>query len=109
MNKAFVDAWTAKEGSAPYYVEADNYMAAQILFQAVKKAKSVDPAKVKAAMNGLSFDSIVGQVSMGKDHQLVRPSYVGQVVDNSGTLGWKVVAEADGATIQPAPNPACKA
>ena len=49
--------------------------------QAVKKAKSVDPAKVKAAMNGLSFDSIAGQVTMGKDHQLVRPSYVGQVVD----------------------------
>jgi ABC-type branched-subunit amino acid transport system substrate-binding protein len=109
MNKAFVSSWTTKEGSAPYYVEADNYMAAQVLFQAVKKANSVDPAKVKAAMNGLSFDSIVGQVSMGKDHQLVRPSYVGQVVDKSGTLGWKVVAEADGAKTQPAPDPACKA
>jgi len=34
------------------------------------------------AMNGLSFDSIAGKVTMGKDHQLVRPSYVGQVVED---------------------------
>jgi ABC-type branched-subunit amino acid transport system substrate-binding protein len=109
VNKAFVDAWTAKEGSPPYYVEADNYLAAQVLFQAVKKADSVDPAKVKAAMNGLSFDSIAGQVTMGKDHQLVRPSYVGQVVEDGDALGWKVVAEADGSKTRPAPDAACKA
>ena len=109
MNKAFVDAWTAKEGSAPYYVEADNYLGAQMLFEAVKKADSVDPAKVKAAMNGLSFDSIAGQVTMGKDHQLLRPSYVGQIVKDGDALGWKVVAEADGSKTRPTPDPACKA
>jgi branched-chain amino acid transport system substrate-binding protein len=109
MNKAFVDSWTAKEGSPPYYVEADNYLGAQVLFQAVMKAKSVDPAKVKAALNGLSFDSIVGNVSMGADHQLVRPSYVGQVVKKGDALGWKVVAKADGSQTQPGPNPDCKA
>jgi branched-chain amino acid transport system substrate-binding protein len=109
INKAFVDAWTAKEGSPPYYVEADNYLAAQVLFEAVKKADSVDPAKVKAAMNGLSFDSIAGPVTMGKDHQLVRPSYVGQVVEDGDALGWKVVAEADGSKTRPAPDAACKA
>jgi branched-chain amino acid transport system substrate-binding protein len=98
-----------KEGSPPYYVEADNYLAAQVLFEAVKKADSVDPAKVKAAMNGLSFDSIAGQVTMGKDHQLVRPSYVGQVVDEGGEMTWKVIAEADGSKTRPAPDPACKA
>jgi branched-chain amino acid transport system substrate-binding protein len=109
LNTAFVDAWTKKQGSAPYYVEADNYLSAQVLFQAVAKAKSVDPAKVKAALTGLSFDSIVGNVSMGKDHQLVRPSYVGQVVKKDGALGWKVIAKAEGAQTRPTPDPACKA
>jgi branched-chain amino acid transport system substrate-binding protein len=109
MNKAFVTGFTAKEGGAPYYVEADNYLAAQLLFQGVEKAKSIDPAKVKAAMNGLSFDSIAGPVKMGPDHQLIRPSYVGQVVDKNGTLGWKVIAEADGSKTRPTPDPACKA
>ena len=80
-----------------------------MLFEAVKKADSVDPAKVKAAMNGLSFDSIAGQVTMGNDHQLVRPTYVGQVVEEGDAIGWKVVAEADGSKTRPAPDPACKA
>jgi branched-chain amino acid transport system substrate-binding protein len=109
LNKAFVDGFTKKEGSAPYYVEADNYLGAQLLFAAVKKAGSTDPAKVKAAMNGLTFDSIAGQVTMGKDHQLVRPSYVGQVVEDGGQMGWKVIAEADGSKTRPSPDPACKA
>jgi ABC-type branched-subunit amino acid transport system substrate-binding protein len=109
LNKAFVDGFTKKEGGAPYYVEADNYLGAQLLFEAVKKAKSVDPAKVKAAMNGLSFDSIAGPVTMGKDHQLVRPSYVGQVVDEGGQMGWKIVTEADGSKTRPSPDPTCKA
>jgi ABC-type branched-subunit amino acid transport system substrate-binding protein len=109
LNKAFVEGFTAKEGSAPYYVEADNYLSAQVLFEAVKKAKSVDPAKVKAAMNGLTFDSIAGQVTMGKDHQLVRPSYVGQVVEDGGDMTWKIVAQADGDKTRPSPDPACKA
>jgi branched-chain amino acid transport system substrate-binding protein len=109
LNKAFVAGWTQKYGSAPYYIEADNYLSAQVLFEAVKKAKSIDPAQVKAALAGLRFDSIVGQVTMGKDHQLVRPSYVGEVVKTGAGLGWKVVSEAAGDKVQPAPNPACKA
>ena len=109
INTAFVEAWTKKNGSAPYYVQADNYLAAQVLFEAVKKADSVDPAKVKTVMNGLSFDSIAGPVTMGKDHQLVRSSYVGQVVEDGDALGWKVVSEADGAQTRPSPDPACKA
>jgi branched-chain amino acid transport system substrate-binding protein len=108
MNKAFVTGFTQKEGSAPYYVDADNYLAAQLLFQAVKKAQSVDPAKVKAALSGLSFDSIVGQVKMDSDHQLVRPSYVGQVVKKGDGLAFKVVAEASGDKTHPTPDPACK-
>jgi ABC-type branched-subunit amino acid transport system substrate-binding protein len=110
-NKSFVDGYTKKYGTAPYYVPADNYLAAQMLFEAVKKAGSVDPAKVKEAMNGLAFDSIAGPVSMSSDGQLVRQSYLGQVVKKSngvGGLGWKVVASAAGDQTHPAPDPTCK-
>lgn len=108
-NKAFVDGWTKENGSPPYYVVADNYIAAQLLFEAVKKAKSVDPAKVKAALPGLSFESIEGTVRVDSDGQLVRPSHVGQVVKKGSGLGWKVVSSAGGDVTHPAPDPACKA
>jgi len=107
-NTAFVNAWTKKYGSPPYYIPADNYIAAQTLFAAVKKAHSVDPAKVRDAMKGLSFDTIVGNVSMGTDGQLVRPSSLGQIVKNGGGMGWKVVATAQGSQTRPQPDPACK-
>ena len=108
-NKAFVDGYTKKYGSAPYGVPADHYLAAQMLFEAVQKSKSVDPTKVKAALSGLSFDSFAGPVQIAKDHQLVRPAYVGKVVKQGDVLGYEVVAEVPGAKSHPTPNPACKA
>jgi branched-chain amino acid transport system substrate-binding protein len=108
-NQAFVDGYTKKYGEAPYSVPADHYLAAQMLFEAVRKSKSVDPAKVKTALNGLSFDSFAGPVQVAKDHQLVRPAYVGKVVKKGDALGYEVVAEVPGAKSHPTPDPACKA
>jgi ABC-type branched-subunit amino acid transport system substrate-binding protein len=110
-NAQFASAWKAKYGSDPYYVEADNYVAAQTLFAGVKKANSVDPQKVKAALNGLTFDSIDGTVTMrAGDHQLLRPSYVGQVVKahgGAGGLGWKIISSSPASVTTPSPNSAC--
>jgi branched-chain amino acid transport system substrate-binding protein len=108
-NQEFVKAYEAKYGKKPYFVVADNYIAAQMLFEAVKKADSVDPAKVREALNGLSFDSIEGPVTVADDQQLVRPTYVGKVVESDGGLGWEIVASAPGDEIHPTANPDCKA
>lgn len=109
-NEAFVAAWKAANGGKdPYYVQADAYLGAQTLFEAVKKAKSVDPTKVKAALDSLSFDSIVGQVSMRPgDHQIQRDSYLGQVEKTGGKLGWKVINTVPASETQPAADPSCK-
>ena len=108
-NKAFVEGYREANGSDPYYVVADNYIAAQLLFEAVKKAKSVDPAKVKAALPGLSFESIEGTVTVGEDGQLVRPSHVGKVVKKGSGLGWEIVSTTPGEETRPEPDPACSA
>ncbi|HET7399091.1 MAG TPA: ABC transporter substrate-binding protein [Intrasporangium sp.] len=110
LNKKFVEGWAAKHnGTKPYYVVADNYLSAQTLFAGIAKAGSTDPAKVRDALNDLSFDSIVGKVTMrAGDHQLIRPSYVGQVVKQNGALAFKVISESDGSTTAPTVNPACK-
>lgn len=110
LNTKFVEAWAAKHGGKkPYYVVADNYLAAQTLFAGIKKAASGDPMKVRDALNDLSFDSIVGQVTMrGADHQLIRPSYLGEIVKEDGALAFKAVKAAEGETIAPPVDPACK-
>ena len=109
LNQRFVQAYTEETGNAPYYVTADNYLAAQTLFEGVKKAGSVDVEQVKTALNDLTFDSIVGQVTMrGADHQLVRPSYVGRVVKEGGELAFDVISETPGEETTPEPNPDCQ-
>lgn len=110
LNTEFVEAWADKhDGEKPYYVVADNYLAAQVLFEGIEAADSADPEDVKAALAGLTFDSIAGEVTMrGGDHQLVRPSYLGQVVrDDSGALKFDAITESAGADITPPVDSQC--
>lgn len=111
LNKTFAAQWKAKFGSDPYYVEADEYVAAEALFAAVKKANSVDPSAVKTALNGLTFASIDGTVTMrAADHQLLRPSNLGQVVTapgGPGGLGWKIISSAPASSTTPTASSAC--
>jgi branched-chain amino acid transport system substrate-binding protein len=48
-----------------------------LLSEGMAKAKSTDPVKVAAAMEGLSFKSFNGEVTMRKtDHQMQQPLYI---------------------------------
>jgi ABC-type branched-subunit amino acid transport system substrate-binding protein len=109
MNKAFVAAWKKKYGSEPWYVPAESYIAAQFLFDAVRKAKSVDVEKVKAAMNTLSMDTIGGQLRMRPgDHQALRDVAVGRIVKQADGVGWKIVGSVPPDKTTSGPSPACK-
>lgn len=109
LNKAFAAAYRKKYGTAPYYVPADQYLAAETLFAGMRKAKSSAPKQVAAALNGLSFDSIVGKVTMrGADHQLLRPSYLGRVEKGAAGTKFKILHTAQASETTPQPNPACK-
>jgi ABC-type branched-subunit amino acid transport system substrate-binding protein len=111
LNTTFAAQWKAKFGTDPYYVEADEYLAAEALFAAVKKAHSIDPATIKTTLKGLSFDSIDGPVSIRPgDMQVLRPSNLGQVVTapgGPGGLGWKIISSAPASTTTPSASPAC--
>ena len=101
-NEAFVGAWQEAFGDTPFYVEADQYLALQMLFAAVEEAGTTDPTTVAETLSNLSMDSIVGPVEFRPDdNRLLRPEYIGQVVeaDTESGLGWEIVttAEADDA------------
>jgi len=54
------------------------YHAFALLSNAMAKAKSADPAKVAAAMEGISFKSFNGDVTMrASDHQMQQPLFMG--------------------------------
>lgn len=88
-------------GSGWWYLRAKNEM--DMLVKAIEQAKSVDAAKVAAALEDMRFkDAIGAEVWMRKDdHQLFQDLYIssfgpGVAVDEEGTgWGWKTVAKVD--------------
>jgi ABC-type branched-subunit amino acid transport system substrate-binding protein len=110
-NTEFKAAWEKKYGadSKLWFVPGDAYLGAQFLFEAVRKAKSIDPEKVKVAMNGLTMDTIAGPYTMrAEDHQALRATYVGQVTQDGDALGWKIGTTVTPDATSPQPNPECK-
>jgi ABC-type branched-subunit amino acid transport system substrate-binding protein len=108
LNKTFIADYTKANGTAPYYVPADNYLAAETLFAGIEKAGSTDPSDVAKALDGLSFDSIDGNVTMrADDHQLLRPSYLGQVEGSGSDLSFKILSSADPSTTTPEASSDC--
>lgn len=107
-NAKFVEAYKAKFNEEPYFVPANNYLAAQALFAGIEKAKSIDPDDVKKALSGLTFDSIVGETTIrAEDHQLLRPSYLGQVVKGDEGLAFKLLSTVTPDVTSPKANPDC--
>ena len=63
--------------AAEAFFTAQIYNAYAMLVAAFVKAKTTDPVKVAAAMEGMEFDGLSGKVQMRKqDHQLQQPVYV---------------------------------
>jgi branched-chain amino acid transport system substrate-binding protein len=75
--RKLMDEYKAKFNDDFY--TAQIYNAYAMLSTAMAKAKSTDPAKVAAAMEGLEFPGLHGNVTMRKtDHQLQQPVYISQ-------------------------------
>jgi ABC-type branched-subunit amino acid transport system substrate-binding protein len=108
-NQEFVDAYEAEYDSKPYYVPADAYLSAQTLFAGIEEAGSIDPEDVKAALDDLTFDSIAGEVTMrGADHQLLRPSYMGEVTGKGKDLAFEILSKTEADVTTPEPSSDCQ-
>jgi branched-chain amino acid transport system substrate-binding protein len=65
-----------KKFNDDYYVHA-TYNGINLMGEAMAKAKSIDPVKVAAALEGLSAKSFAGEVQMRKsDHQLQQSMFI---------------------------------
>jgi branched-chain amino acid transport system substrate-binding protein len=100
----FEKAFRAKVNMSLWYPRAVNEM--RMFKAAVEKAKSTDPVKVAAALEGLEFEVHDGGkgVMRKDDHQFLQPIYISsfgsltekEPFDEEGTgWGWKLVAKVD--------------
>ncbi len=107
-NKTFVAAWKAKFNRLPTDNEGQAYNGTQVMFDGVKKAKSVKPEDVSKALRGAQLDTIYGNVTMrAADNQLVLPNYVARAKMIDGALR-PVIEQTFPPSLTPAPSPLCK-
>lgn len=86
--KAFFDAYIAKYGMAPDYLDsALAYMSAEILAQAVATA-GLDKDKLRAAIAGGTFDTINGKVKFDGVQNTVTPTAFLQLQGGKMHLVW---------------------
>jgi ABC-type branched-subunit amino acid transport system substrate-binding protein len=109
LNQQFIEAYTEDHGSAPYYVPADAYLGAQLLFAAIEEAGTTDPAEVAEALHDLTVDSIAGEVTVrAEDHQVLRDSYLGEVVEGEQGLEFEILTTTPAEVTTPEADPACE-
>ncbi len=69
-NKAFVEAYRKRAGVAPIMVGFESYEATKILIDAIRRAGSTEPAKVRDALATTKFESMLGSTVEFDDHNL---------------------------------------
>lgn len=103
----FATAYEAATGEKPTYHVAGGYMAGLILQKAIEDADSVDPAKVKAALEamdiftfygGIKFDTSADAHGLQTGHQMVVAQWQ---KNDAGELVRQVIWPADVATADP--------
>ena len=103
-SREFEKALRAKYDFSLFYPRAVNEM--RMLTLAAEKAKSLDPVKVAAALEGMEFDVFSGGkgVMRKDDHQFFQPMYIAnlgpigkdQPFDEENTgWGWKMMGKID--------------
>jgi branched-chain amino acid transport system substrate-binding protein len=80
--QSFVKAYTAKYGEAPDALAALAFDAANILFDAMRRANSTDPKAVRDALaQTRDFPGVTGKITIDQQRNAVKPAVVLRVVD----------------------------
>lgn len=77
LNKELVKLTQAKYKMNPNYSLAGTYIITKMMLDGIAKAKSADPAKVIAAMEGTRYEGLTGTEEIRKaDHQVIKNYYL---------------------------------
>jgi branched-chain amino acid transport system substrate-binding protein len=120
-NKIFMEKWHSKfkDTKHPWPAGAhfgQVYNGCMFFFEAVKKAKSIDPEAVIKAWEGMEYEGVMGKMTMRAcDHQTLQPLIISEIQAKSAFypfpfLGKPVMVPAERIAIPPneTGNPRCK-
>jgi len=99
-HQAFVDAYRKRFNDTPRLGSLLGYVVAYMVRDVIEKAGSTDTEKLIAALEDMTFDTVIGPVTMrGLDNQSTHGAWVGEttVKGRQGAMkNWRYV---DGATV----------
>ncbi len=72
----FVAAYTAKYGSTPDALATLAYDATNLMFQAITEAGADDTAKVKAALEAITFNGVSGTIKFDASHNPIKSATI---------------------------------
>jgi branched-chain amino acid transport system substrate-binding protein len=121
QNKAFIERWNKRnmDPAHPYpaWQIGKGYQAVMFMAEAIKKAKSTKAEDVMKAWEGLTYEGLVGRLTMRAcDHQVITPVTMGEAVAGPGAfykfpwLGKLTQIPAEKAAVPPEEtgNPRCE-
>ena len=82
-NTAFVDRFRKKFSEVPNAQSYEGYTAIKLIADAIDRAKSADPAKIRDALESASFKATLGDVIKFDDHHQAHPSAVILQIDDA--------------------------
>jgi len=81
-SKAFVEAYKKEYGQAPDAMSVLGYDAANVLIDAIKRANSVEPAKIREALAATKdFVTITGSTTLNESHDAVKNAVIIKMKD----------------------------
>ena len=93
-NKAFTEAFRERNGADPDLYGADSYGLLFAYKAAVEAAGATDTDSVRAALEGLSWETPQGTKTIrAGDHQAMQPMYVVEVKNGQFTIARSIAAE----------------
>jgi branched-chain amino acid transport system substrate-binding protein len=80
----------------------DGFVAAQMIVHAIKDGGGDDVAKMIASLEGYSFDSVKGKVTVrAGDHALIQPMFQAKLVASGDTYVPELIKVIDADTVEP--------
>ncbi|MCL6522858.1 MAG: ABC transporter substrate-binding protein, partial [Firmicutes bacterium] len=89
--QAFVQAYKAKYNDSPDGFAALGYDAVYLLADAIQRAGSADPAKIRQALaDTKGFQGVTGTISMDANHNPVKPVIILEMKDGQQTFKARI-------------------